>query len=338
MPGQQSEVYPNAPTGLRVPDRRGHSARRCRRRATATSRRAWASPIHRASPTASCIRCSAKDKSSIRVGLRDLLHGIPGAFGGHHVRRAAVRLQLPEPGAAAVRDAVHHCGRRDRQRAALPAHRRRRSTPRRTNPCNLDFSPLHSGQRATRSSITTTRCRTRDDYMLSIQRELAGQRGRSAPATSATGGVNILVAQQANPGDPALCLSVSEPSQVAPGQRRRAGRSPRTASSRGADGTVINGTRSFGPEFRQRHGAEDDRRVALQRDASRRALLAQRRRIPGRLHAGEVDGHRRRTSASRSIRSTSTSVRAVVLGHAPQLRRELHRAAAVRSAVRRATR
>ena len=30
-------------------------------------------------------------------------------------------------------------------------------------------------------------------------------------------GHNILVIQQANPGDPALCLSVSRPDQVAPG-------------------------------------------------------------------------------------------------------------------------
>ena len=42
--------------------------------------------------------------------LRVVLHRLPGPVRGHHVRRSAVRLQLSQPGSAAVRDAVHHRG------------------------------------------------------------------------------------------------------------------------------------------------------------------------------------------------------------------------------------
>jgi hypothetical protein len=61
-------------------------------------------------------------------------------------------------------------------------------------------------------------------------------------------GHNILVVQPANPGNPALCLSVSDPSQVAPGSA--------TCGPYSEDGTfvttsgqTINGTRPYGPDF-----------------------------------------------------------------------------------------
>src|SRR5205823_5383722 len=57
------------------------------------------------------------------------------------------------------------------------------------------------------------------------------------------------VTQQANPGDPALCLSVSQPSQVAPGSPTCGPFSENGVFTR-ADGTVINGTRTvLGPDF-----------------------------------------------------------------------------------------
>ena len=52
--------------------------------------------------------------------------------------------------------------------------------------------------------------------MVSAQREL---RPNMVATISYVGtrGHNMLVIQQANAGDPALCLSVSQPDQVAPG-------------------------------------------------------------------------------------------------------------------------
>ena len=58
-----------------------------------------------------------------------------------------------------------------------------------------------------------------------------------------TRGHNMLVIQQANPGDPALCLSVSEQSQVAPGSATCGPFAENGVFTR-ADGTVIHGTRT----------------------------------------------------------------------------------------------
>jgi hypothetical protein len=54
------------------------------------------------------------------------------------------------------------------------------------------------------------------NFMFSIQRELAPNMVITASYVG-TRGHNMLVLQQANPGDPGLCLSVSQTSQVAPG-------------------------------------------------------------------------------------------------------------------------
>jgi hypothetical protein len=61
-------------------------------------------------------------------------------------------------------------------------------------------------------------------------------------------GRNILVVQPTNPGNPALCLSVSDESQVAPGSATCGPFAENGIFTR-ADGTVINGTRPFAPDF-----------------------------------------------------------------------------------------
>jgi hypothetical protein len=54
-----------------------------------------------------------------------------------------------------------------------------------------------------------------ENYMFSVQRELAPNTVATASYVGSRGH-HILVIRQANPGNPALCLSVSDPSQVAP--------------------------------------------------------------------------------------------------------------------------
>ena len=76
----------------RLPGRCRKSLEGCRRPAVAT--------CHRASRRR---RTHRDDKDSIRGELGLLLHSISRAVGGHHVRRAALRIQLPESCAAAVR-------------------------------------------------------------------------------------------------------------------------------------------------------------------------------------------------------------------------------------------
>ncbi|HLQ77743.1 MAG TPA: TonB-dependent receptor, partial [Terriglobia bacterium] len=87
-----------------------------------------------------------------------------------------------------------------------------------------------------------------ENYMLSIQRQLARQ---TVLTLSYVGnqGHHLIVMEQANPGDPALCLSVSDPSQVAPGSPTCGPFAENGVFTR-KDGTVINGTRGpLGPNY-----------------------------------------------------------------------------------------
>ena len=84
--------------------------------------------------------------------------------------------------------------------------------------------------------------------MFSVQRELAPNLVATASYVG-TRGHNMLVLQQTNPGDPALCLSVSQRSQVAPGSATCGPFGENGVYTR-ADGTVINGTRTaLGADF-----------------------------------------------------------------------------------------
>jgi len=80
------------------------------------------------------------------------------------------------------------------------------------------------------------------NFMFSIQRELAPNMVITASYVG-TRGHNMLVLQQANPGDPGLCLSVSQPNQVAPGSAT-CGPFGENGTYTRADGTVINSTRT----------------------------------------------------------------------------------------------
>jgi hypothetical protein len=84
--------------------------------------------------------------------------------------------------------------------------------------------------------------------MLSAQRELAPNVVATVSYVGSRGH-NILVIRQANPGDPALCLSVSEPSQVAPGSPT-CGPFAENGVFTTATGTAINSTRTvLGSDF-----------------------------------------------------------------------------------------
>ena len=87
-----------------------------------------------------------------------------------------------------------------------------------------------------------------ESYMLSIQRQLA-------PSTlltlSYTGnqGHHLMVVQESNPGNPELCLSLSDPSQVAPGSPTCGPFAENGVFTR-RSGEVINGTRGpLGPNY-----------------------------------------------------------------------------------------
>jgi len=87
-----------------------------------------------------------------------------------------------------------------------------------------------------------------ENYMVSVQRELAPNAVASASYVGSHG-YHLLVIQQANPGDPALCLSVSELDQVAPGSPT-CGPFGENGVYTTKSGQIINGTRGpLGPDY-----------------------------------------------------------------------------------------
>jgi hypothetical protein len=96
--------------------------------------------------------------------------------------------------------------------------------------------------------VTTNRVPYTEEYMLSLERKIGNDTLLSASYVG-TQGHRLLVLEEANPGNPALCLSLSQPLDVAPGTPTCGpfGESNlyTTASAR-----VINGTRGpLGPGF-----------------------------------------------------------------------------------------
>ena len=85
------------------------------------------------------------------------------------------------------------------------------------------------------------------NYMFSIDRQIATGLVATLSYVGSQGR-NILVVQATNPGDPALCLSVSQESQVAAGSAT-CGPFSENGVYTTAAGKVINGTRPFAPNF-----------------------------------------------------------------------------------------
>ena len=87
-----------------------------------------------------------------------------------------------------------------------------------------------------------------EDYELSIQRQFS-TKALLTMSYVGTQGHRLLSTMEANPGNPALCLSLSQPSEVAPGTQP-CGPNLENSVFTTASGQVVNGTRSpFGNNF-----------------------------------------------------------------------------------------
>jgi len=95
---------------------------------------------------------------------------------------------------------------------------------------------------------TTNRIPYVEEYMLSLERQLGANTVLSASYVG-NQGHRLLVMMEANPGNPALCLSLSQPNEVAPGSLT-CGPFGENNLYTTASGQVINGTRGpLGPNF-----------------------------------------------------------------------------------------
>ena len=286
-------MYPGAPPGLVFPGDTGIS------RGLSPTQFGNVSPRARR-------RVLAEREDEPARQLRPVLHRVSGAVGRHHVRRPAVRLQLPEPGAAAVRARRSSPPPTARTTASGFRSSSRRSTRRRAS-----RSPTSTGRSSCRS--TPTRSSAHDNktpysanFMFSVAARAGAEHGRDGE-----------LRRHARPQHARAC---SRPIRAI---RRCASASARRARWRRAARRAVR-SRENGVFTRDgRHG--DQRHAHRARTGLRHGHRSRRRSAtrattalelnlhytqgpgehPRRLHAQQVGGRRRRTSASRSIRSTS---------------------------------
>jgi hypothetical protein len=234
VPGQQSVVYPEAPLGLVFPTDPG------------VARGLSPAQLGNLSPRVG-IAYAPSDKTSLRAsyglfynafqGLSaGIMYGVP-PYGYNYLSPAPPLFETPFITAA---DGTNNGQRFPQQFPPLNASA--------GNPVTgIDFSkflpvnadPFFGTQNKTPYSA---------NFMVSVERELAPNM-IAAVSYVGTRGHNMLVLAQANPGDPALCLSVSQTSQVAPGSPT-CGPFGENGVYTTASGQVIQGTRTvLGPNY-----------------------------------------------------------------------------------------
>ncbi len=234
IPGARSVVYPGAPTGLVVPGDPGVA------RGLTPTRWGNISPrlgIAYAPRETTSLRASYGLFYTAFQGLSaGIMYGVP-PYGYNYLSPAPPLMATPFITAADGTD--------NGQRFPLTP------PPLNATPARpvTDFAwPNYLPVNADPFFASDNRVPFSENYMVSIQHELA----RNAVATASyvgSRGHHLLVIRQANPGDPALCLSVSEPSQVAPGSPT-CGPFAENGVFTTKDGRVINGTRGpLGPDY-----------------------------------------------------------------------------------------
>ena len=231
--GQNSIVYPGAPTGLVFPTDPG------------VARTLSPARLFNFSPRVG-VAYAPDDKTSLRASFgvfrtafqglsAGIMYGVP-PYGYNYLSPAPPVFETPFITAADGTD--------NGQRFPLPPPPLDASA---NNPYHLNW-PQFLPVNADPFFGTNNEIPYSENYMISFQREIA--RGMVATVSYVgSRGHNNVVIRQANPGDPALCLSVSDPSQVAPGSPT-CGPFAENGVFTTKDGQVINGTRGpLGPNY-----------------------------------------------------------------------------------------
>ena len=232
--GQNSIVYPGAPTGLVFPTDPG------------VARGLSPARLFNFSPRLG-VAYAPDDKTSLRASFgvfrtafqglsAGIMYGVP-PYGYNYLSPAPPVFETPFITAADGSD--------NGQRFPLPAPPLNASA---SNPYTLKNWPLFLPVNADPFFGTNNEIPYSENYMISFQRELAHGMVATVSYVGSRGHNNVVI-RQANPGDPALCLSVSDPSQVAPGSPT-CGPFAENGVFTTRDGQVINGTRGpLGPNY-----------------------------------------------------------------------------------------
>jgi hypothetical protein len=231
VPGQQSVVYPGAPLGLVFPTDAGIP------RTLSPARNTFSPRIG--------LAYAPDERTSIRASFGLFYTAIPGLSAGimYSIPPYGYNYLSPAPPLFDQPFITAADGTNNGQPFPHVAAPLNAST---THPGVVDWSQLvpvngdpyyfHDNQ------VPYTR-----DYMFSVDRQLAAGLVMTASYVG-NQGRHVLVVRPTNPGNPALCLSVSELSQVAPGSAT-CGPFAENGVFVTSAGRVIDGTRPFAPDF-----------------------------------------------------------------------------------------
>jgi hypothetical protein len=234
VPGQQSVVYPTAPAGLVFPGDPGVA------RGLSPARLFNLGPRVGAAYT-------PDERTSVRASYGRFYTGFQGLSAGimYGVPPFGYNYQSPAPPLFATPFITAANGFDNHQRYPLAPVPLNASA---SNPVtSVDFAP-YLPVNADPYFGTNVAPAYSDNVMVSVERELRPSMVVTASYVG-TRGHQLLVVEETNPGDPALCLSVSQPSQVAPGSPT-CGPFGENGVYTTAAGQVINGTRTvLGPNY-----------------------------------------------------------------------------------------
>jgi hypothetical protein len=248
VPNEQSVVFPTAPTGIVYPGDPGIS-----RTLAPPGNRDFAPRIGLAySPNVRQDSLLSKivggpGKTSIRAGFGIFYAAIPGETLGLISDNAPYGFTYTSPAPPLFTTPFVDAGTGNAEGQRFPAQLAPLNVSRSNPEANIDFSqfePISAipGYKPGNSIPYT------ESYMLSLQRQF-GSNTLLNLSYVGNQAHHLLVLEAANPGNPALCLSLSQPTQVAPGSATCGPFGESTAYT-SASGQVINGTRGpLGPAF-----------------------------------------------------------------------------------------
>ncbi|MGB9515249.1 MAG: TonB-dependent receptor, partial [Candidatus Acidiferrum sp.] len=245
IPGRQSLVFPGAPQGILFPSDLGVS-----RTIAPPGNRDFSPRLGLAwSPTANSDGILGKllgsGKTSVRAGFGTYYTAIEaltiGILAGNPP--FGITYSSPAPPLFATPFITASNGKFTGQ--PFPVTLATQNASNRNPDSNIDWSqflPISGVP----GYATNNRIPYAEEYTLSLERQIGSSTLISAGYIG-TQAHRLLVLQEANPGDPALCLSLSQPSQVAPGSPT-CGPFGENGVYTSASGQIINGTRGpLGP-------------------------------------------------------------------------------------------
>jgi len=248
VPGEQSIVFPNAPTGIVYPGDPGIS-----RTLAPAGNLDFApriglaySPKVRAESLAGKI-LGSPGSTSIRAGYGFFYSSIPGETMGLISDNAPYGFTYTSPAPPLFATPFIDAASGNVEGQRFPAQLAPLNVSSRNPDPNENFTQFEPISAIPGYKPTNTIPYT-ESYVLSLERKI-GQNTLASISYVGNQSHHLLVLEAANPGNPALCLSLSQPNEVAPGSAT-CGPFAESSVYTTASGQGINGTRGpLGPAF-----------------------------------------------------------------------------------------